>query len=132
MSRRDIEYRLESARGHFGLSKSTVSEWRATVSDEWETWRTRDPSQEPGTYLFMDTVYGPLRRWGQQTGSLWVWAIGENGRKVLLRLSTTNSESYGDCLEVVRGLVKRGRQTPATLTTDGAGGLTKALNARWP
>jgi putative transposase len=33
---------------------------------------------------------------------------------------------------VVRGLAKRGRQTPVTITTDGAAGLTKASDARWP
>jgi transposase-like protein len=35
-------------------------------------------------------------------------------------------------LEVLRGLVKRGRQTPVTITTDGALGLTKAIDAMWP
>ena len=132
MSQRDIEYGLESALGHFVLGKSTVSELRATLSDEYEAWRTRDLSQETVTYLFIDTVYEPLRRWGQKTGILCVWAIGEDGRKVLVSLSTTNSESYESCLEVLRGLVKRGMQTPVTITTDGAGGLTKAIDAMWP
>jgi putative transposase len=80
----------------------------------------------------MDTVYEPLRRWGQKTGVLCVWAICEDGRKVLVSLSTTNSESYESCLEVLRGLVKRGMRTPATITTDGALGLTKAIDAMWP
>jgi putative transposase len=35
-------------------------------------------------------------------------------------------------LEVLRGLVKRGMRTPVTITTDGAGGLTKAIDALWP
>ena len=82
--------------------------------------RTRDLSNEPVAYLFIDTVYEPLRRWGQKTGVLCVWAICEDGRKVLLSLSTTNSESYESCLEVLRGLVKRGLRTPVTITTDGA------------
>ena len=63
---------------------------------------------------------------------LCVWAICEDGRKVLLSLSTTNSESYESCLEVLRELVKRGMPTPVTITTDGAGGLTKAIDAMWP
>ena len=83
-------------------------------------------------YLFIDTVYEPLRRWGQKTGVLCVWAICEDGRKVLLSLSTTNSESYESCLEVLRGLAKRGLQTPVTITTDGALGLIKAIDAMWP
>jgi putative transposase len=132
MSQRDIEYSLASAVGQFILSKSTVSELTETLSQEYEAWRTRDLSHEAVAYLFIDTVYEPLRRWGQKTGVLCVWAICEDGRKVLLSLSTTNSESYESCLEVLRGLAKRGMQTPVTITTDGATGLTKAIDAMWP
>jgi putative transposase len=132
MSQRDIEYSLESALGHFVLGKSTVSELSATLSEEYEAWRTRDLSQETVAYLFMDTVYEPLRRWGQKTGILCVWAICEDGRKVLVSLSTTNRESYESCVEVLRGLVRRGMRTPITITTDGAGGLTKAIDTMWP
>jgi putative transposase len=132
MSQRDIEYSLESAMGQFVLSKSTVSELSDTLSQEYEAWRARDLSKEAVAYLFIDTVYEPLRRWGQKTGVLCVWAICEDGRKVLLSLSTTNSESYESCVEVLRGLGKRGMPTPVTITTDGALGLTKAIDAMWP
>lgn len=80
----------------------------------------------------MEAVDEPWRRWGSKTGGLCVWAIGVEGRKVLLPLSTANRESYESCLEVRRDLVKRGLQTPVTLTTDGAAGLTKAIDALWP
>jgi transposase-like protein len=80
----------------------------------------------------MDAVYEPLRRWGSKMGVFCVWAICEDGRKVLLSLSTANSESYESCLEVLRDLLKRGLQTPVTITTDGAPGLTKAIDAIWP
>jgi putative transposase len=132
MSQRDIESSLESALGQFVLSKSTVSELTDTLSEEYEAWRMRDLSQEAVAYLFIDTVYEPLRRWGQKTGVLCVWAICEDGRKVLLSLSTPKSESYESCLEVLRGLAKRGMQPPVTITTDGAVGLTKAIDAVWP
>ena len=102
------------------------------LTQEYEAWRTRDLSNEPVAYLFIDTVYEPLRRWGDKTGVLCVWAICEEGRKVFLSLSTTNSESYESCLEVLRGLAKRGMPTPVTITTDGAVGLTKAIDAMWP
>ena len=61
-----------------------------------------------------------------------MWAIGEDGRKVLLSLSTANSESFESCREVLRDLVKRGLRPPATITTDGAIGLTQAIDAMWP
>jgi putative transposase len=132
MSQRDIEYGLESAVGQFLLSKSTVSDIAASLAEEYEAFRTRDLSQEPIAYLFIDTVYEPLRRWGQKTGVLCVWAICEDGRKVLLSLSTTNRESFESCRQVLRELVKRGLRPPATITTDGAVGLTQAIDAVWP
>jgi putative transposase len=132
MSQRDIEYGLEQAVGQFVLSRSTVSEIAESLTEEYEAFRVRDLSQEPVAYLFMDTVYEPLRRWGQKTGVLCVWAICEDGRKVLLSLSLTNSESSESCIEVLRDLVKRGMQPPVTITTDGALGLTKAIDTMWP
>ena len=132
MSQRDIEYGLEQAVGQFVLSKSTVSEMVESLTEEYEAFRTRDLSHEAVAYLFIDTVYEPLRRWGQKTGVLCVWAICEDGRKVLLSLSITSSESYESCLAVLRELGKRGMRPPVTITTDGAGGLTKAIDAIWP
>ena len=132
MWQREIEYRLESALGPLVLGKSTVSELSATLSDEYEAWRTRALSQETVPYLFIDTVDEPLRRWGQKTGILCVWTLGEDGGKVLVSLSTTQSESYERCVEVLRGVVKRGMRTPITITTAGARGLRTALDTRWP
>jgi transposase-like protein len=132
MSQRDIEQGLESAVGHFLLSQSTVSEIAESLAEEYEAFRTRALRQEPVAYLFIDTVYEPLRRWRQKTGVLCVWAICEDGRKVLLSLSTANSESFESCREVLRDLVKRGLRPPATITTDGALGLIQAIDAVWP
>jgi putative transposase len=132
MSQRDIEAGLEQAMGQFVVSPSKVSEIAESLTEEYEAFRTRDLSQEPVAYLFIDTVYEPLRRWGQKTGVLCVWAICEDGRKVLLSLSTTNSESDESCVDVLRELGKRGMRPPVTITTDGALGLTKAIDAVWP
>lgn len=132
LSQRDIEYSLEKAVGQFVLSKSTVSELAESLTEEYDAFRSRELSEEAIAYLFIDTVYEPLRRWGQKTGVLCVWAICEDGRKVLLSLSTTNSESYASCMEVLRDLIKRGMRPPVTITTDGAIGLTKAIDAIWP
>ena len=69
MSQRDIEYGLEQAVGQFVVSKSTVSEMAESLTEEYETFRTRDLSHEPVAYLFIDTVYEPLRRGGRKPGS---------------------------------------------------------------
>jgi transposase-like protein len=132
MSQRDIEYSLEKALGQFVLSKSAVSALTETLTQEYEAFRSRDLSGYEVAYLFMDAVYEPLRRWGSKTGVFCVWAICVDGRKVLLSLSTANGESYESVLEVLRDLVKRGLPTPVTITTDGAPGLTKAIDVIWP
>jgi putative transposase len=132
MSQRDIEYSLEKALGQFVLSKSAVSALTETLTQEYEAFRSRDLSGYEVAYLFMDAVYEPLRRWGNKTGVFCVWAICVDGRKVLLSLSTANGESYESVLEVLRDLVKRGLPTPVTITTDGASGLTKAVDVIWP
>jgi transposase-like protein len=132
MSQRDIEAGLEQAMGQFVVSQSRVSAIAESLPEEYEAFRTRDLRQEPVAYLFIATVYEPLRRWGQTTGVLCVWAICEDGRKVLLSLSTPNRESYESCVAVLRDLGKRGMWPPRTITTDGAQGLTKAIDAVWP
>jgi transposase-like protein len=132
MSQRDIESALEKALGQFVVSKSAVSDITDRLTHEYEAFRTRDLSGYDIAYLFMDTVYEPLRRWGSKTGILCVWGICVDGRKVLLSLSTAHSASYESCLEVLRDLVKRGLQTPVTITTDGAPGLITAVDAMWP
>jgi transposase-like protein len=43
-----------------------------------------------------------------------------------------NRERCEDWLEHFRDLVHRGLKTPLTVTTDGAPGLVKAVEARWP
>jgi transposase-like protein len=132
LSQRDIEQTLETALGQFVVSKSTISTLTDSLLEEYEAFRQRDLSGYEVAYLFIDTVYEPLRRWGSKTGVLCVWGICVDGRKVLLNLSTTNSESYESCVAVLRDLLARGLQTPVTITTDGAIGLTKAVDAIWP
>lgn len=50
----------------------------------------------------------------------------------MLSLSTAQSESYERCLGGLRDVAKRGMQVPVTITTAGASGLTKAIDAMWP
>jgi putative transposase len=131
-SQRDIAAALEKALGQCVLSKSAISTMTDTLSQEYEAFRTRDLSGYEVAYLFMDTVYEPLRRWGSQTGVLCVWGRCVDGRKVLLTLSTANSESVESCRDVLRERTMRGLQPPVTITTDGASGLIKAVDFVWP
>jgi len=132
MSTRDVEQALERALGGFVLSKSSVSEITEELTAEYEAFRRRDLSGFDVAYLFLDTVYEPLRRYGCRTGVMCCWAYLTDGRKVLLDLSTANAESYDTSMDFLRGMVKRGLRTPLTITTDGASGVIKAVEAMWP
>jgi putative transposase len=85
-------------------------------------------------YLFADAVHESLK---QQAGPctqavLVSWGILRDGSKVLLHMSLGNKESGDSWLEHFRSLVSRGLPTPLTVTTDGAPGLIKAVEAMWP
>lgn len=61
-----------------------------------------------------------------------LWAICEDGRKRLLDVVLGNGESRDAWLESLRGLVSRGLGTPVLMTSDGAPGLTAALEQTFP
>jgi transposase-like protein len=108
MSQCDIEAALEKALGQFALSKRAIRTLTDILSQEYEAFRTRDLSGYEVAYLFIDTVYEPLRRWGSTAGVLGVWGSCLDGRKGLLSLVTTNSESYESCVEGLHDLIKAG------------------------
>ena len=132
MSTLDVEQALEKALGGFVLSKSSVSEITEELTAEYEAFKRRDLSGFDVAYLFIDTVYEPLRRYGSKTGVMCCWGYLTNGGKVLLDMTTGNSESYETSIDFLRGMVKRGLRTPLTITTDGARGLIKAIEVMWP
>lgn len=132
MSTLDVEQALEKSLGGFVLSKSSVSEITKELTAEYEAFKRRDLSGFDVVYLFIDTIYEPLRRYGSKTGVMCCWAYLTDGGKVLIDLTTSNAESYEASMDFLRGMVKRGLRTPLTVTTDGAEGLIKAVEATWP
>lgn len=133
LSTRDIEEAFKDSTGEQLISRTAVSEVTESLWDEYEAFRKRDLSGFDIAYLFLDAVFEALRRTGQtKEGILCAWAILTDGRRVLLHLGLGNKESYEDWLEFLRDMVKRGLKTPITVTTDGAPGLIKAVEAMWP
>jgi len=132
MSTRDIESALEEALGGFVISRNQVSQLTEQLVEEYEAFRTRDLSGYEVAYLFLDTVYEPLRRYGASSGVMCCWAYLIDGSKMLISLSLTNQESTEACVDFLRDLVRRGLPTPLTVTTDGAPGLIRAVEQVWP
>lgn len=137
LSTRDIEQLL----GQLGdetdaqtlLSKSAVSRVTEALWEEYEAFTKRDLSSFDVIYLFCDAVYESLRQQaGCRQAILVTWAICSDGSKQLLHMSLGNKESAESWLEHFRSLVSRNLPTPITVTTDGAPGLIKAVEAMWP
>jgi len=131
MSQRAIARALEKALGQVVVSKSAISNSTERLPPADDAFRTRDLSGDEVAYLLLDTVYEPLRR-GGKTGVMGVWGLCIDGRTFWFSLSTAHSESDERGREVRRDLVKRGLQTPGTITTDGAPGWSNAVDAMWP
>jgi len=130
LSTRDIEDALFEATGDEVLSKTAVSEVTEILNGEFEAFQNRDLSSFQVEYLFLDAVYESIQRLtGLDRGILCAWGILRDGRKVLIHLAVGNKESYQDWLSFIRDMVKRGLCIPTTITSDGAPGLIKAIEA---
>jgi putative transposase len=132
-STRDIADALETISGEKILSRSRVSEITETLWDEYETFSKRDLSKYEVIYLVMDAVYEPVRPYVKTNEAVLVaYGILSDGRKVLLSMTLGHKESYDCWLEFLRDMVNRGLNVPLSLTSDGAGGLIKAINEVFP
>ena len=133
LSTRDIEDALIEATGDMILSKTAVSNVTEILYKEFEEFQNRDLSEFEIEYLFLDGIYETLRaRFGIKEAVLCAWGITREGEKVLLHLALGNKESYEDWLLFLRDMIKRGLRVPTTVTTDGAAGLIKAVEAVFP
>jgi putative transposase len=131
LSTRDIEAAFTEATGNPVLSRSAVSELSDSLWQGYEAFCERDLSPFEVEYLFIDAVYEGLRSWGCTQGILCAWGICRDGRKVLLHLALGSRESYENCLEFLRDMVRRALPTPVLVTTDGAPGLIRAVEEVW-
>jgi putative transposase len=132
LSTRDIEDALKEATGDPLLSRTAVSELTDTLWEDYEAFCQRDLSVFEVEYLFIDAVYEGLRSWGCSQGILCAWGICRDGRKVLLHLALGSRESYENCPEFIRDMVRRGLPPPVLVTTDGTRGLIRAVTEVWP
>ena len=133
LSTRDIEDALIEATGDMIMSKSSVSKVTEVLWGEFEAFQKRDLSDLDVEYLFLDAIYETLRkRYGMKEAVLCAWGILRTGEKVIIHLGLGNKESYEDWLEFLRDMVSRGLRTPTSVTSDGAPGLIKAIEAVFP
>jgi transposase-like protein len=130
LSTRDIEDAMIEATGDMILSKASVSRVTDILWEEFERFQQRDLSEYAVEYLFLDGIYESVRKLaGIKEAILVAWGIQRDGKKVLLSLQLGNKESYDSWLEMLRDMVKRGLRIPVSVTSDGAPGAIKAIEA---
>jgi putative transposase len=127
LSVRDVEDCFRDATGALLISKSAVSEITDRLWEHYQAFCRRDLSEFDICYLFLDSIYESLRRYGAKEGILAAWAITTDGRKVLLHVAVGNKESEACWTEFLRNMVSRGLRNPLSVTSDGAPGLLNAI-----
>ena len=133
LSTRDIEDAFRDVTGDSLLSRTAVSTLTEQLWEDYQVFCERDLSGFEVEYLFLDAVYESLRREaGFKEGVLVAWAICRSGRKVLLHMALGNRESYTAWKDFIRGMIRRGLNTPVLIATDGAPGLIRAVEEAWP
>jgi putative transposase len=132
LSTRDIEDAFRDATGELLISKSAVTEITDRLWEDYETFCARDLSEFDIEYLFLDAIFESLRRQGAKEALLVAWCITADGRKHLLHLAVGNRESERCWSEFLRHMVDRGLRLPTTVTSDGAPGLIRAIDAVFP
>ena len=133
LSTRDVEDLLRTEDGKLLLNRSSVSEVTNSLNEEYEKFISRDLSKYDVIYLFVDGVYESLRRLsGRKEAILCAWGILATGEKIMLHLSLGNKENYESWREFFRDMLSRGLRVPMLVISDGAPGLTKAIDDCFP
>jgi|SRR5579875_1130623 len=129
LSTRDVEDAFRDATGEPLISKSAVSAITDQLWEDSQAFCARDLSGISVEYLFLDAIFESLRAQGAKEALLVAWCIDTDGRKHLLHLAVGNKESEASWTEFLCHVVSRGLRAPTTVTTDGAPGLIRAVEA---
>lgn len=132
LSTRDIEEATRGEDGQSMISRTAVSQVTEQLWKEYEAFATRDLSDIQIVYLFLDGVAERLQPGQHKDAVLCAWGIDENGQKHLLSLSPGTKEDAAGVIEFLQDMKRRGLRDPLLATTDGAGGIIKAVEQVFP
>ena len=135
LSTRDIEDAFTDERGRRLLSRAAVSEITERLWAEYAAFSKRDLSEHAIAYLYVDGIAERLRPGQKREAVLAAWAIGVDGREVLLALMAGSKEDVETVRAFFQDLRARGLGDPLLVVSDGAGnhpgdrGMLSALGA---
>jgi putative transposase len=116
------------------LSKDAVSRLVGRLRDDFETWRSRDLTDEDIRYVFLDGWFPKVRIGGrrERVPVLVTLGVRGDGQRVVLDLRLAGEESCASWGDVITSLVARHLRRPALAVVDGNPGLLAALQTQWP
>jgi transposase-like protein len=116
------------------LSKDAVSRLIGRMSEDLESWRTRQLGDEDIVYLFLDGWYPKVRigKRRERVPVLVTLGVRSDGEKVVLDMRIAGDESAAAWGEVIADLVKRKLRAPVLAVIDGSPGMPEALCRHWP
>ncbi|MYJ14547.1 MAG: IS256 family transposase, partial [Acidimicrobiia bacterium] len=128
LSDRDIEALLGEALGpEAALSKSTASRICRRLREEFEAFRSRDLSGVELDYLFLDASHFKMHDGSRAEPVLVAYGITTLGRPELLGVEPGGEESHDAWAGFLADLAERGLRPPLLVVSDGAAGLTGAI-----
>ena len=118
------------------VSPTEISNANNELIEAVEKWRSRDLSEEPIKYLFLDGVNFDMRIDGSIEKVPVLVAIGvtEDGQKRVLRFQAGDKESASTWREFLKDLKKRGLESSRVIlgVMDGLTGLEKVFKEEFP
>jgi transposase-like protein len=132
LSMRDIEAAFTGEDGRCVLSKSAASLVAERLWEDYQVFATRDLSDCPVLYLFVDGIAEKLHLGQPREAVIAAWGIAENGAKVLLGLAPGTKEDTASSRDFLRDLRARGMNDPILVISDGAPGLLRAIEEVFP
>jgi transposase-like protein len=132
LSTSDIEALFTDRDGRSLLSRTAVSEITKRLWAEYEAFASRDLSEFPAPYLFVDGITERLHLGQPREAVLAAWGILADGKKALLRLAPGTKEDTASCREFFQDMRRRGPPDPLLVASDGAPGLIRAIEECLP
>ena len=128
MSQRDIESALVEALGVQGTRRSVINQVCRGLRADFAKWQDRSLEKEQPIYLFLDCTYLKLRPEDKRAiAVLCAYAMGWDGRMVLLHLAVGDRESRACWEAFIDDMKWRGLNEPLLCVIDGNVGLRQAV-----
>lgn len=132
MSQRDISATIEDIYG-FSMSHEMISDITDAVIPELEEWRNR-PLNKCYAFVFVDCLYVTLRSdyEAKECAVYVILGYDLNGRKEILGLWISESESKNQWMQIFDEIKTRGVEDIFFLSMDGVSGLEQGAKAIFP